>query len=75
MHGNWDAFAAVLRRVKRKKFDATLVLGDLVPAEVIDAQADPPVSLRLGDGLINISDVVAALRISVLLARIVDAPE
>lgn len=30
MHGNWDAFAAVLRRVRRKRFDATLVLGDLV---------------------------------------------
>ena len=30
MHGNWDAFAAVLNRVRRKRFDATLVLGDLV---------------------------------------------
>ena len=30
MHGNWDAFAAVLRRVRRKRFDVTLVLGDLV---------------------------------------------
>ncbi len=30
MHGNWDAFAAVLRRVRRKRFDAVLVLGDLV---------------------------------------------
>ena len=30
LHGNWDALAAVLRRVRRKRFDATLVLGDLV---------------------------------------------
>jgi diadenosine tetraphosphatase ApaH/serine/threonine PP2A family protein phosphatase len=42
MHGNWDAFSAVLRRVKRKKFDATLVLGDLVgygagPNQVVEA--------------------------------------
>ena len=42
MHGNWDAFAAVLNRVRRKRFDATLVLGDLVgygagPNQVIEA--------------------------------------
>lgn len=42
MHGNWDAFAAVLRRVRRKRFDATLVLGDLVgygagPNQVVEA--------------------------------------
>jgi predicted phosphodiesterase len=30
MHGNSDALAAVLRRVRRKRFDGTLVLGDLV---------------------------------------------
>ena len=30
MHGNCDALQAVLRRVRRKRFDATLVLGDLV---------------------------------------------
>ncbi len=41
MHGNWDALAAVLRRVRRKRFDATLVLGDLVgygagPNQVIE---------------------------------------
>ncbi|HSM12943.1 MAG TPA: metallophosphoesterase family protein [Thermoanaerobaculia bacterium] len=30
MHGNIDALDAVLRRVRRKRFDATLVLGDLV---------------------------------------------
>ena len=42
MHGNWDAFAAVLRHVKRSSFDATLVLGDLVgygagPNQVVEA--------------------------------------
>ena len=42
MHGNWEAFAAVLRRVRRKRLDATLVLGDLVgygaaPNQVVDA--------------------------------------
>jgi diadenosine tetraphosphatase ApaH/serine/threonine PP2A family protein phosphatase len=30
MHGNRGALAAVLRRVRRKRFDAVLVLGDLV---------------------------------------------
>ena len=30
MHGNSEAMAAVLRRVRRKRFDAHLVLGDLV---------------------------------------------
>jgi predicted phosphodiesterase len=30
MHGNWDALSAVLRRVRRKRFDEVLVLGDLV---------------------------------------------
>ena len=42
MHGNWEAFSAVLRKVKRKKFDAILVLGDLVgygagPNQVVEA--------------------------------------
>lgn len=42
MHGNWDAFEAVLRRVRRKRFDANLVLGDLVgygagPNQVVEA--------------------------------------
>ena len=42
MHGNWDAFAAVLRRVRRQRFDAILVLGDLVgygagPNQVVEA--------------------------------------
>jgi predicted phosphodiesterase len=41
MHGNWHALDAVLRKVRRKRFDATLVLGDLVgyggsPNEVVD---------------------------------------
>lgn len=42
MHGNCDAFAAVLQRVRDEAFDATLVLGDLVgygagPNQVIEA--------------------------------------
>ncbi|MCH9649886.1 MAG: metallophosphatase family protein [Deltaproteobacteria bacterium] len=42
MHGNWDAFDAVLRHVKPETFDVTLVLGDLVgygaaPNRVVDA--------------------------------------
>ncbi len=42
MHGNWSAFETVLRRVRRKRFDVTLVLGDLVgygaaPNQVVDA--------------------------------------
>lgn len=47
MHGNADAFAAVLRRVRRKRFDATLVLGDLVgygagPNQVVEAVRELP---------------------------------
>jgi diadenosine tetraphosphatase ApaH/serine/threonine PP2A family protein phosphatase len=42
MHGNWEALDVVLRRMRRKHFDATLVLGDLVgygaaPNQVVDA--------------------------------------
>ncbi|HEV8629859.1 MAG TPA: metallophosphoesterase family protein [Thermoanaerobaculia bacterium] len=42
MHGNCDAFDAVLRRVRRKRFDRSLVLGDLVgygagPNQVVEA--------------------------------------
>ncbi|MFL6202188.1 MAG: metallophosphoesterase family protein [Thermoanaerobaculia bacterium] len=42
MHANWDAFAVVLRRARRKRFDAVLVLGDLVgygaaPNQVVEA--------------------------------------
>ena len=41
MHGNSDALSAVLRRVRRKRFDTVLVLGDLVgygaaPNQVVD---------------------------------------
>ncbi len=47
MHGNHDALQAVLRRVRRKRFDATLVLGDLVgygagPNQVVEAIRDLP---------------------------------
>jgi predicted phosphodiesterase len=42
MHANWDAFEAVLRHARRKRFDAVLVLGDLVgygaaPNQVVEA--------------------------------------
>ncbi len=42
MHGNCDAFDAVLRRLRRKRFDCSLVLGDLVgygagPNQVVEA--------------------------------------
>ncbi len=42
MHGNWDAFDTVLRRVASETFDAILVLGDLVgygaaPNPVVEA--------------------------------------
>lgn len=42
MHANWNAFEAVLRRARRKRFDAVLVLGDLVgygaaPNQVVEA--------------------------------------
>jgi predicted phosphodiesterase len=42
MHANWEAFEAVLRRARRKPFDAVLVLGDLVgygaaPNQVVEA--------------------------------------
>lgn len=47
MHGNCDAFSAVLRKVRRKRFDAVLVLGDLVgygggPNQVVEAVRDLP---------------------------------
>lgn len=42
MHANWDAFEVILRRARRKRFDAVLVLGDLVgygaaPNQVVEA--------------------------------------
>lgn len=47
MHGNWDAFEAVLRNVQKSHFDVILVLGDLVgygaaPDEVVEAVRDLP---------------------------------
>jgi predicted phosphodiesterase len=47
MHGNYEALSAVLRRVRRKRFDAILVLGDLVgygaaPNQVVQAIRDLP---------------------------------
>lgn len=45
MHGNWAALRTVLRKVRRKRFDAVLVLGDLVgygaaPNQVVEAVRD-----------------------------------
>jgi len=42
MHANWDAFGTVLRRARRKRYEAVLVLGDLVgygaaPNQVVEA--------------------------------------
>lgn len=42
MHANWDAFSAILRKLRRKRFDVVLVLGDLVgygagPNQVVEA--------------------------------------
>ena len=50
MHGNAEALQAVLRRVRRKRFDAVLVLGDLVgygagPNQVVEAMRDLPGSV------------------------------
>jgi diadenosine tetraphosphatase ApaH/serine/threonine PP2A family protein phosphatase len=47
MHGNSDALAAVLRKVRRKRFDAYLILGDLVgygagPNQIVDSVRDLP---------------------------------
>ena len=52
LHANWDAFAAVLRHVRRKRFDAILVLGDLVgygaaPNQVVDAVRRLPGEVRV----------------------------
>lgn len=55
MHANSDAFAAVLQRLRRKRFDVTLVLGDLVgygarPNEVIErVRALDPAALIRGN--------------------------
>lgn len=47
LHGNWEAFAAVLHHVRRKRFDVRLVLGDLVgygaaPNQVVEAVRELP---------------------------------
>ena len=47
MHGNWEALAAVLRHSRRKRFDAILMLGDVVgygaaPNQVVEAIAGLP---------------------------------
>jgi predicted phosphodiesterase len=47
MHANWEAMQAVLRHSRRKRFDAVLMLGDVVgygaaPNQVIDALAGLP---------------------------------
>ncbi len=47
MHGNGEAFRTVLRRVRRKRFGATLVLGDLVgygaePNQVVETLSRLP---------------------------------
>ena len=64
MHANWDAFAAVLRRARRKRFDAVLVLGDLVgygaaPNQVVEAVRD--LSPRLHTVRGNHDKVVAGI--------------
>ncbi len=55
MHGNWDAFKRVIRKVRRKRFDSTLVLGDLVgygaaPNQVMDEVRSLPGKLHIVRG-------------------------
>jgi len=55
MHGNWEAMRTVLRKVKRKRFDSTLVLGDLVgygasPNQIVDSMRGLPGRLRIVRG-------------------------
>ena len=64
MHGNWDALNAVLRKVRRKRFDRILVLGDLVgygagPNQVVEAIRDLPGEVRFVRG--NHDKVVAGI--------------
>lgn len=64
MHGNWEAFRTVLRAVRRKRFDATLVLGDLVgygaaPNQVVAACRNLPGTVYRVRG--NHDKVVAGL--------------
>lgn len=56
MHGNWDAFSAVLEGVELDSFDGILVLGDLVgygasPNQVVEAvrELPPPVYMIRGN--------------------------
>jgi len=64
MHANWDAFEVVLRRARRKRFDAVLVLGDLVgygaaPNQVVEAVRDLGSRVHLVRG--NHDKVVAGI--------------
>jgi len=64
IHGNWDAMLTVLRKVKRKRFDRTLLLGDLVgygaaPNQVMDEMRSLPGDLFVVRG--NHDKVVAGL--------------
>ncbi|KAB2967501.1 MAG: metallophosphoesterase family protein [Thermoanaerobaculia bacterium] len=64
LHGNAEATDAVLRRVRRKKFDAVLVLGDLVgygagPNRVVEAVRNLAGPVHLVRG--NHDKVVAGL--------------
>lgn len=64
MHGNCDAFEAVLRKVRRKRFDVVLVLGDLVgygggPNQVVEAVRELPGQVYTVRG--NHDKVVAGL--------------
>ena len=64
MHGNGEALRTVLRKVRRKRFDATLMLGDLVgygaePNQVVEALRDMPGRLYAIRG--NHDKVVAEL--------------
>ena len=51
---------------------AQLVLADLSPLVLLDGDAVPPKFLRIGDGIVDITDVVAALRVTVELQEICD---
>ncbi len=55
MHGNWEAMRTVLRKVRRKRFDSTLVLGDLVgygasPNQIVDSMRTLPGKLAIVRG-------------------------
>lgn len=64
MHGNWDAFGAVLEAVRDREFDTVLVLGDLVgygasPNEIIAAVHELPGTVHVIRG--NHDKVVAEI--------------